>query len=36
VMAWSRERESPTLKAFLDLVRAYGNWPQMKARREQS
>jgi DNA-binding transcriptional LysR family regulator len=36
VMAWSQERESPVLKAFLDLVRAYGNWPQMKARREQA
>lgn len=36
VMAWSQERESPVLKAFLDLVRAYGDWPRMRARREQS
>jgi DNA-binding transcriptional LysR family regulator len=33
VMAWSRERETPVLKAFLDLVRAYGNWPKIKAPR---
>ena len=31
VMAWSQERESPVLNAFLDLVRAYENWPRMKA-----
>ena len=28
VMAWSQERENPVLKAFLDLVRGYGNWPR--------
>jgi DNA-binding transcriptional LysR family regulator len=32
VMAWSRERESPVLKAFLDLVRAYRNWPNSNRR----
>jgi DNA-binding transcriptional LysR family regulator len=32
VMAWSKERENPVLKAFLDLVRAYENWPKIKAR----
>lgn len=34
VMAWSHERESAVLKAFLDLVRAYENWPRMKGRRD--
>lgn len=34
VMAWSQERESPVVKAFLDLVRGYRNWPRMKAPRE--
>ncbi len=29
VMAWSPEREGPVLKAFLDLVRAYKNWPRV-------
>ena len=33
VMAWSEERESPVLKAFLGLARAYRNWPQSKAPR---
>jgi DNA-binding transcriptional LysR family regulator len=33
VMAWSGERESSVLKAFLDLVRAYRNWPQIKTPR---
>jgi DNA-binding transcriptional LysR family regulator len=36
VMAWSHERETPVLKAFLDLVRTWRGWPQIKARREQS
>jgi hypothetical protein len=27
VMAWSPQREGPVLKTFLNLVRAYRNWP---------
>jgi DNA-binding transcriptional LysR family regulator len=36
VMAWSGERESPVLKAFLGLVRAYRDWPQIKAPRSDA
>jgi DNA-binding transcriptional LysR family regulator len=28
VIAWSAEREGPVLRAFLNLVREYGNWPR--------
>jgi DNA-binding transcriptional LysR family regulator len=35
VIAWLRERESPVLQAFLDLVRAYGSWPRMDPPRQR-
>lgn len=35
VMAWSKERENPVLQAFIDLVRAYEDWPRIKAPRQR-